>query len=266
MPQEDLHTHGHEFAELVIILSGEALHTTGAARHRVQAGDVLFINSSRSHAYTETNNLVLANILLRDDQLLRELARDFGALPGYHALFTLERMRWRQREFTSHLRLRHAELRQVIAWLDALKEETAQSAATGSRLLARCWLVLIIGYLARRYGRDAAESPRLEMRLSRVLSQGSIKISSTPPASATLARRAAMSERTFLRRFREATGCSPADYLIRTRIRHAAKLLERGNTSITSVAFHCGFEDSNYFTRQFRKVTGKTATQDDWES
>jgi len=255
--QPDVGPHRHDFAELVIVLAGRAVHVTEGTRHRVQAGDVLFINSSRSHAYEETRGLNLANIMMRED-LLREAEKELGSLPGYHALFTLEPMRWRQREFTSHLRLNGLDLRRVAGWLDSLKEET-EKPAQGGRLLARCWLLLIAGLLARRYSKDAADSPHLEMRLGRVLSwigqnfHGPVKVTD-------LALQAAMSERTFLRRFREATGFSPVDYVIRARIHHAMELLDNRPPGllITEIASRCGFEDSNYFARQFRKLTGFT--------
>ena len=259
LKQKDMRMHGHEFAELVIVLSGEGAHVTGGTRHHVRTGDVLFINSSRSHAYEETRELNLANILMHEE-VLRAAARELGALPGYHALFTLERAQWRGRgtsSFTSRLRLNEADLSQVTAWIDALKKETERP-AEGGRLLGYCWLMLIVGLLARRYGRNVEESTELEMRLARVLSwieqnyQRAVRVSE-------LAKVAATSERTLLRRFREATGFSPVEYLIRTRIRHAAELLSRRRTgeSITEIAFRCGFEDSNYFARRFRGIMGK---------
>lgn len=253
--QSEMANHRHEFAELVIVLSGEAVHCTGAVRHPLRAGDVFFINSSRSHAYEETRGLTLVNILIRED-VFREAEKELGSLPGYHALFTLEPVRWRQGEFASRLRLNAADLRRVIAWVDALKEETERP-SEGGRLLARAWLLLIVGLLARRHGRNAGGSPHLEMRLGRVLSwiDGN---SHLPVSTGELAARAAMSERTFLRRFRDATGYSPVDYLIRTRIRRAMELLDSpaARLSISEIAYRCGFEDSNYFTRQFRRVTG----------
>jgi AraC-like DNA-binding protein len=65
-----------------------------------------------------------------------------------------------------------------------------------------------------------------------------------------------MSKRSFLRAFQAATGKSPIAYLIQLRINRAASLLRRGDDSITDIAFLVGFRDSNYFTRQFRKVFG----------
>jgi AraC family L-rhamnose operon transcriptional activator RhaR/AraC family L-rhamnose operon regulatory protein RhaS len=39
-------------------------------------------------------------------------------------------------------------------------------------------------------------------------------------------------------------------------VNRAADMLRRGAESITDIAFTVGFSDSNYFTRQFRKLVG----------
>ena len=253
--QRDIGAHRHEFIEIVIVLSGSGVHVTQGVRHQVQGGDVLVINSSRSHAYENTRSLNLVNILIRED-VFKETEKELGTLPGYHALFTLEPMRWRQRKFTSHLRLKAEDLKLAVSWVDALEEEAAKK-SEGGLLLARSWIILLIGLLARRYGRNTALAPRLEMRLGQVLS----RIEQDPCkkfAMAELAQQAAMSERTFLRRFREATGYSPIHYVIRARIRRATELLtvRTPGLSITETAFRCGFQDSNYFSRQFRRFIG----------
>ena len=45
---------------------------------------------------------------------------------------------------------------------------------------------------------------------------------------------------------------------IELRIARAAHLLQTTDKNITETAFECGFEDSNYFSRQFRKIMGIT--------
>ena len=247
--------HRHDFIEIVIVLSGQGVHVTEGARHQVQGGDVLVINSSRSHAYENTRSLNIVNILIRED-VFHETEKQLGSLPGYHALFTLEPVRWKQREFTSHLRLKTDDLKLIVGWVDSLEEETRKK-SEGGLLLARSWIILIIGLLARRYGKNSAHAPLLEMRLGRVLSW--IEQHACEKLSmADLTREAAMSERTFLRRFREATGSAPIDYVIRARIRRATELLagQSAGLSITEIAFRCGFQDSNYFSRQFRRFVG----------
>ena len=244
--------HRHEFIEIVIVLSGHGVHVTEGVRHQVQAGDVLVVDSRRSHAYENTRSLNIVNLLIQED-VFRETKKHLSTLPGYHALFTLEPVRWRQREFTSHLRLNAEDLKLVVGWVDALEEETRKK-SEGGLLLARAWIILIIGLLARRYGGNAANAPCLEMRLGRVLSWIE-QHACEKLTMEDLARQAAMSERTFLRRFREATGFAPIDYVIRARIRRATELLAGRNAelSITEIAFRCGFQDSNYFSRQFHR-------------
>ena len=253
--QPEMGPHRHDFIEIAVVLSGAGVHVTEGMRQQVQGGDVLVINSSRSHAYENTRALNLVNILIRED-VFKETEKELGMLPGYHALFTLEPVRWRQRNFTSHLRLNGEELKLAAGWIDALEEET-QRKSEGGLLLAKAWVLLLIGLLARHYGKDTARSPRLEMRLGRILSRIEQNVEEKFTVAA-LARESAMSERTFLRRFREATGSSPVDYIIKTRIRQARELLAAGTPglSITEIAFRCGFRDSNYFSRQFRRLAG----------
>ena len=73
-----------------------------------------------------------------------------------------------------------------------------------------------------------------------------------------LAGMAHMSKRSFLRTFQAATGESPIAYLIQIRVNRAADRLRATGDSVTEVAFAVGFRDSNYFARQFRRVTGLT--------
>ncbi|BBK33996.1 hypothetical protein STHU_46300 [Allostella humosa] len=56
-----------------------------------------------------------------------------------------------------------------------------------------------------------------------------------------LAVEAGMSERTFLRRFAEATGMTPGDWLVAERLAHARTLLEETGLSVEQVATECGF-------------------------
>ena len=56
--------------------------------------------------------------------------------------------------------------------------------------------------------------------------------------------------------FKELLGKSPFEYLIQTRIHHAAELLKNTDKSVSDIAYECGFHDSNYFSLQFKKATG----------
>jgi AraC family L-rhamnose operon transcriptional activator RhaR/AraC family L-rhamnose operon regulatory protein RhaS len=56
-------------------------------------------------------------------------------------------------------------------------------------------------------------------------------------------------------------GRSPIDHLLHVRIQKATELLAGSDRTITDIAFDCGFTDSNYFTRQFRKTTGHSPSE-----
>lgn len=73
---------------------------------------------------------------------------------------------------------------------------------------------------------------------------------------AAMARLAAMSERTFLRRFREATGTSPADWLTAERVARARDLLEATRLTVEEVALAAGFPTAAALRHHFRKRVG----------
>ena len=78
---------------------------------------------------------------------------------------------------------------------------------------------------------------------------------------AELARLAAMSKRTFMRRFRAATGFSPADWVTRARVDAARELLENTTLSIDHIAEHCGLGTPTTLRHHFRKKVGLSPTQ-----
>ncbi len=51
------------------------------------------------------------------------------------------------------------------------------------------------------------------------------------------------------------------EYLIYVRLEHAKELLKRYNLKIKEISVQCGFLDSNYFCRVFRKATARTPSE-----
>jgi transcriptional regulator GlxA family with amidase domain/pimeloyl-ACP methyl ester carboxylesterase len=73
-----------------------------------------------------------------------------------------------------------------------------------------------------------------------------------------LAGRAVMSERTFMRRFRQATGRSPIEWLINLRVARAKALLEESRLPIESIAAQAGFADADALRRHLRSIAGSS--------
>lgn len=73
---------------------------------------------------------------------------------------------------------------------------------------------------------------------------------------AELARLAVMSERSFIRHFKQATGLPPADWLNLARIERARELLEVSELPIEQIAEHCGFGTAMTMRHHFRRKIG----------
>jgi AraC family transcriptional regulator len=60
----------------------------------------------------------------------------------------------------------------------------------------------------------------------------------------------------FLRLFSQVLGVTPHQYLVRSRLRHAARLLADDDRPVTEVALDVGFADLSNFTRTFHRAAG----------
>ncbi|MEJ6719981.1 MAG: helix-turn-helix transcriptional regulator [Akkermansiaceae bacterium] len=76
-----------------------------------------------------------------------------------------------------------------------------------------------------------------------------------------MAREVGLSHRQLNRRFREATGLSQQQYLMRVRIEEACVRLRGSDDALCDIAFGLGFSDQSAFTAQFRKRMGLTPRQ-----
>jgi len=70
------------------------------------------------------------------------------------------------------------------------------------------------------------------------------------------ARQAGLSSFHFLRLFSKTIGVTPHQYLVRSRLRHAARLLTDEDFSVTDIAYDVGFCDLSNFVRTFRRAAG----------
>jgi transcriptional regulator GlxA family with amidase domain len=73
-----------------------------------------------------------------------------------------------------------------------------------------------------------------------------------------LATLAGLTERTFLRRFRGATGFRPVEYLQQVRVAKAREALELTKQSIDRIAWLVGYGDPAAFRKVFQRITGLT--------
>jgi AraC-like DNA-binding protein len=250
--------HAHEFHELVVIVSGHGRHLIEQWAQPIEAGDVFVIRGDMKHGYADTEKMDLFNILFSPRRLKLPMA-DLGNIPGYHALFRLEPSMKSHEGFRNRFRLSADQLAEAERLIALLQDELG-TRHPGYRFLSIGHLMHLIGHVSRCCSQTQTGEQRPLMQMGRLLSYMEEHYRE-PVTVRQLTQVAGMSESTLMRTFRNMMNRSPMDYLIRLRVARACDLLQHGDMRVTEVAYECGFNDSNYFSRQFRRIMGKTPRQ-----
>ncbi len=256
-PQVPYPLHTHDFHELVIVTSGSGIHFTDHAAYQILPGDVYVIEAGYAHGYRETDHLHLYNIIF-DNELLKQTFFDIKEMPGYHAIFTIEPRYRDSHDRSGRLRLSPKELTPIVKRITMIREELDQQhPGGGNRALALAYFIEIVVNLSRIYTQNDLSASRTIMRLADAFtyiehhSNRTIRIDELLSITD-------MSHSTLNRAFHRAEGCSPINYQIRLRIEKSCRLLRTTSHSITMIAELTGFSDSNYFSRQFRRIVHTT--------
>ena len=245
--------HYHDFCELVIVVRGTAMHRLEENSFPVTAGDVFLLQGRQSHYFHDRKDLELINIMYDPNQIGLPEA-ELRKLPGYCAMFMLEPSYRRRHRFASRLHLQRIPLARAEQLADEVEKECKEKAA-GYEAALRAKLIELIVYLARAYNFSEATEARALLRVGHVIGALENDFSRNWKLD-DLMKIARMSRSNLMRVFREAAGVAPIEYLLRLRIQKAMKLLRSTDLSVTEIALRTGFNDSNYFTRQFRKTAG----------
>ncbi len=252
-PQPEFPCHSHQFYELVFITQGSGQHYIGNQRFSLSAGDVFVIPKNQEHGYCNIQELSLINILF-DPVALGLGDGDIAKIPGFHALFNLGADSLPLSTAMGRQHISPHQVENAKRLIQRLHEELTDK-RPGFQRMAMAYFTELIVYTTRRYTKS---DPNTKSELLRV-GQALAFIEQNYHQKITLkeiAKAASMSERNLRRIFTQAVGQPPSRYIQQVRTTHAASLLESTHRSITDIAFACGFEDSNYFSRQFRNLIG----------
>jgi AraC-like DNA-binding protein len=138
--------------------------------------------------------------------------------------------------------------------------ELAQAAADGrsdigldevGHLLAQRLVELVAGK-ARKPANVTARDRRRAVEAALWLEAGSHREIALEDA----AQQAGVSPFHFLRTFASVLGVTPHQYLVRSRLRRAARLLADDDKPVTDVAYDVGFNDLSNFVRSFHRAAG----------
>jgi len=149
----------------------------------------------------------------------------------------------------------------VMSWLDLGLEIVAQHAGPSVMIQLGKNLVVDTGHRSQRYYQQFI--PKRNHGDQGIL-QAQIFLDKHYAKKIKVAKLASighMSERSFLRRFAQASGFKPSEYIQRLRIQKACELLERTKKSFEAIALEVGYEDASACRKVFVRIIELTPKQ-----
>ena len=240
--------HDHNYSEIAVIISGPARHVLDGKNVPVSAGDVLIVHPGAVHAYDETAEMEIVNLIFDSSRLsLPQL--DGYSLPLFGKIFPDAKNLYHSANPAVHLN--PEDLAETVRMIRKLEDEL-KNPLPGKLFLCLALFMEIIAYLSRKSG-EQNSARQANFRIGEAIRYMN-RHYAEPVELKKLAKIANMSERSFFRHFHVSAGCSPVEYLLKIRLQHGCDLLINGNASIAEIAAECGFCDSNYFCKQFRRA------------
>jgi len=246
---DDRKQHAHEFCELVIVKSGSALHFTDACSFRVKAGDVFIIPIGFYHKYTEVDHLSMINVLYDPDSLPLPVL-DMNDFAFFNIMFR-PKGAFRENDLQLLLSLDDAQLAEIIKLSGSIADQRFPH-EPGTQFTSLAAFMRMLSLLSGWHHREQHQHKYCYTagKIMKYLNEHY----SEPVDMNRLARLNSMSRRSMFRHFSNAAGCTPGTYLCRIRIKNAAYMLAQTAVPLKEIAERCGFCDSNYFSKQFRKI------------
>lgn len=256
--EDDLYIHTHkDFNELVIVMDGSAIHIVNDEEYFINKGDVFVVGNNTAHGYKNADNLRICNVMYRHE--IFSSAQDIAQSAGFHALFVLEPCITKEYSFQNRLKLSHNNYETVKAITDSMLNEYEHKYECRKTMLALHFMNLA-ATLSRLYRFDDSSGEQDIINIARAASY--IENHFNEDISVTeLAEYSHYSVRHFIRMFSKTYHAAPLEYIINLRVNHACAMLKNTNLTMAEIASHCGFDDSNYFSRIFRKRMGCSPTE-----
>ncbi len=250
--QNPTEMHGHDFTEIVFIIEGTGTHVTARMSYSIGSGDFFVIPPASFHRYSQADSLKLVNVLVKDEYM-KSILSPLKGMSGFASAISPDG------GFVRPPQLSKERLDSCMEILGRLESELWEGGEASESMVSSLLTELMVKTV--RYA-SSPESLALKdwPGFGRISEYMEAHIQ-RPATIAAMAKAGGVSKRTLLRRFKIQTGMSPMECLNNMRLSKACRLLRETSFEVKNVAIACGFHDSNYFARQFRKTIGTSPKQ-----
>lgn len=239
----DVAEHSHDFAEVVLIVTGEGTQISAAGRIPLNAGTVVMMRPGAWHGTIEARSLEFYNLYLSPELFAGELAWVLGS-----DLLTANLLRGEERPLEAALDATE----RMTAWFQQLENWGARLDRPALLGLASCLLAEVAG--------PASEVDAATSGIVAVMSAITDDVA-RPWTMAELARISGLSPSQLHRRFTARLGRPVFAWIDQKRGESAARLLAGSDATIAEVGRRVGWGDPSYASRRFRRWFGMTPTE-----
>jgi AraC family L-rhamnose operon transcriptional activator RhaR/AraC family L-rhamnose operon regulatory protein RhaS len=244
--------HTHDFDEIIIVAEGSGKQYVGNEAYLVSAGDVFVIKGEALHYYENVNDMMVYNVGYKP-WVLKDFSPMLLKSSGYHSLFIFEPAYRRKNHFSEKLHLDAAALSNLVGMLERMKTEIK---IPNNELSVTGLFMQITGFICKS-SVPASKSFGKESPGKRIIDYIEENLGEEISLN-DLASFSGMSKNGIIAMFSRLYGTTPIKYINNARLYRAEELLKNTDKPITELALECGFCDSNYFSRAFKRYRGKT--------
>lgn len=234
--------HFHTYHELYYLEKGKTVHFVGDQIYLLKEGDLLFVPSGVFH---KTDN--------KDtDVVERHLFRYYANCIDPNFIPYLEELKK-----NNYIKIPSKHIHLITDITQKLSYESSHDHTDAAEMQKLYLEQLLILICRLRITDSKPRTNSLHQIIQKVITYISTNVNADLSLPA-LATKFSVSPSHLSKQFKNVTGIGLSEYINIARVTAAEKLLLSTDMTITEIALKCGFNDSNYFARVFKKLKNVT--------
>ncbi|MBE7052103.1 MAG: helix-turn-helix domain-containing protein [Ruminococcaceae bacterium] len=256
--------HKHDFIEIVYVISGSARHYMGEYIYEVHKGDLIIVNYGTQHTFIplddrgesfSTYDLLFTTELFEITGIGKY---DFSSLASSYLFYSMFPDSNSVNNSLNLIRSNSKDFQDILGKI--YSEYTTRK--SGFMSMIRAYLIELITLIFREIDQKTISGTTKEQRevvnkaIDYMKHHYNTRINLDSIVSDIF-----LSKDYFRQLFKKTTGMSVTDFIQKTRVDEACRLLTSSNRTVFDIAGDCGFTDIKFFYKTFKKITGKTPSE-----
>lgn len=252
LPSADTRT---EKVEILLAATGVSTFVSSTVRHVILSGDVLLLPLGTPYHFERSEKFEYYRVQVSEpvySEMIRKAGISLSKMPFFNSVPRKSVLD----SIVSRIILKVQDIPRFTSLLDQMRLESEQEGFKGPVLQESYFLQLLISmarYILDVGNLQGHRVPKFDKVINHMIQNYSRTIQLKE-----LTETSGLSKSQFLKLFYQEYKTSPISYLCNIRMKEACRLLSQTDIRIMDVGKRVGYQDNNFFTRQFKKTVGLT--------